>query len=166
STTNPNENYAREIMQLFSIGLYQLYPDGTLQLDSRGFPVPTYDQTQITGLARVFTGWTYSDAGTNFNSNRKFNIGVLPDSYLKPMVIFIASTGQASQHEPGAKTLLNGVTINPKLATDNNGPNVGVELDYTISTIFNHPNVGPFIARQLIQRLVTSNPSPGYIYRV
>jgi uncharacterized protein (DUF1800 family) len=159
-TTNPNENYAREIMQLFSIGLYQLYPDGTLQLDSRGLPVPTYDQTTITGMARVFTGWSYADAGTNFFANRIFTIGAIPVSYTQKMIPF------ASQHEPGAKVLLNGVTIGAKTAVDNNPINIGIELDYTLSTIFNHPNVGPFISRQLIQRLVTSNPSPGYVYRV
>jgi uncharacterized protein (DUF1800 family) len=160
SSTNPNENYAREIMQLFSIGLYQIYPDGTLQLDSRGLPVPTYDQTQITGLARVFTGWSYADAGTNFFANRVFNIGVIPTSNTQPMINF------PSQHEPGGKTLLNGVVINPKTAATNTPGNISAELGYTLNTIFNHPNVGPFISRQLIQRLVTSNPSPGYIYRV
>ncbi len=109
SSTNPNENYAREIMQLFTIGLYQLYPDGTLQLDSRGLPVPTYDQTNITGLARVFTGWTYSDAGTNFNAGRVFTVGSLPVSNTQPMIVF------PSRHEPGAKILLTGVQIGPKI---------------------------------------------------
>ncbi len=160
TTNNPNENYAREIMQLFTIGLYQLYPDGTLQLDNRGLPVPTYDQTNISALARVFTGWSYATAGTNFNANRVFTVGSLPASNTQPMIVF------PSQHEPGAKLLLTGVNIGPKTTTDNNVTNINTELTYTLATLFNHPNVGPFIARQLIQRMVTSNPSPGYVYRV
>ncbi len=157
----PNENYAREINQLFSVGLYQLYPDGTLQLDSRGLPVPTYDQNAIIGFARVFTGWSYADAGANFFAGRVFTIGVTPPSLTSPMLLF------PTRHEPGAKTLLNGVTI-PALpnGTAVTAASANSDLDAAINCIFAHPNIGPFIARQLIQRLVTSNPSPGYIYRV
>ena len=157
-TTNPNENYGREIMQLFSIGLYQLYPDGTLQLDSRGVPVPTYDQSIITGISRVFTGWSYSDAGSNFFANRVFAIGAMPVSNTTPMIPFVA------YHEPGAKVLLNGITI-PAVSTVTVAT-ANQDLKSALNAIFSHPNVGPFISRQLIQRLVTSNPSPGYIYRV
>lgn len=157
----PNENYAREINQLFSIGLYQLYSDGTLQLDSRGLPVATYDQNAIIGFARVFTGWSYADAGANFFAGRVFAIGVTPPSITTPMLLF------PTRHEPGAKTLLNGVTI-PALPTGTavTAASAYSDLDAAINCIFSHPNLGPFIARQLIQRLVTSNPSPGYIYRV
>ena len=157
----PNENYAREINQLFSIGLYQLYPDGTLQLDSRGLPVATYDQNAIIGFSRVFTGWSYADAGSNFFAGRPFAIGVVPLGITTPMLQF------PTRHEPGAKTLLNGVVI-PALPTGAavTAASAAKDLDDAIACIFAHPNVGPFLARQLIQRLVTSNPSPGYIYRV
>ncbi len=146
--TNPNENYAREINQLFSIGLYQLHPDGTLELDGRGLPIPTYAQGTVTGFARVFTGWTYAAPTTSFP----------PINLRSPMIKI------ANRHEPGSKSLLNGMTI-PAV-----GAATTAEMDSDLKTaldnIFYHPNVGPFIARQLIQRLITSNPSPGYVYRV
>ncbi len=148
--TNPNENYAREINQLFSIGLYQLYPDGTLQLDSRGLPIPTYTQDTIKGFARVFTGWTWYTTGTpSFNTPREMRTPMLP---------------VPTQHEPGSKALLNGLTI-PAVATATTA-NQNKDLKDALDNIFYHSNVGPFISRQLIQRLVTSNPSPGYVYRV
>ena len=144
--TLPNENYAREIMQLFSIGLYQLNLDGSLTLNSSGFPIATYDQGAILGTAAVFTGWTYGQTGTPV-----FSPAVR--DYRLPMV------NVASRHSTDAKTILNGVLVpaNQTAAQD---------LQITLDTIFNHPNVGPFISQQLIQRLVTSNPSPGYVYRV
>ncbi|MDQ6810042.1 MAG: DUF1800 family protein [Verrucomicrobiota bacterium] len=145
--TLPNENYAREIMQLFSIGLYQLNLDGSLTLNSSGFPIPTYDQGAILGTAAVFTGWTYAQTGTPV-----FFPGGVHD-YRNPMV------NVATHHSLDAKTILNGVLVpaNGSAAQD---------LQITLDTIFNHPNVGPYICQQLIQRLVTSNPSPGYVYRV
>ncbi len=146
--TNPNENFAREINQLFSIGLYQLHPDGSLELDGRGLPIATYTQTAITGFARVFTGWNYSPPVTSFP----------PINFRVPMI------KNASKHEPGSKLLLNGMTI-PAVGTATTGT-MDVDLKTALDNIFYHPNVGPFIARQLIQRLVTSNPSPGYVYRV
>jgi len=145
-TRIPNENYAREIMQLFSIGLYNLNLDGSLTLGSTGSPITTYDQTAILGTAAVFTGWTYGQT-TNppvFNP---------PADWRNPMV------NVASHHSPGAKTILNGVLIPA-------GQTAAQDFATTLDTIFNHPNVGPYICRQLIQRLVTSNPSPGYLYRV
>ena len=153
TTTNPNENFAREVLQLFSVGLYQLHPDGTLKLDSRGLPVATYAQDVIKGFARVFTGWTYSNAGTNFNAGPTY-----PVSVTTPMVIFPA------QHEPGSKLLLNGVTL--AAVTTATADTANKDLKDALDNIFNHPNVGPFLARQLIQRLVASNPSPAYVYRV
>lgn len=145
-TTLPNENYAREIMQLFSIGLYNLNLDGSLTLSPSGFPIDTYNQDAILGMAAVFTGWTYGQT-TNppiFNA---------PQNWRIPMV------NVASRHSTDAKQILNGVLIpaNQTAAQD---------LKTTLDTIFNHPNVGPFFCRQLIQRLVMSNPSPGYVYRV
>lgn len=148
--TLPNENYARELMQLFSIGLYNLNLDGSLTLSSSGFPIATYGQDAILGTAAVLTGWTYAQPGV---ANPVFRPGVATQSWRDPMINI------AGRHQTTAKNILNGVTLpaNQTAAQD---------LKTTLDTIFNHPNVGPFIARQLIQRLVTSNPSPGYIYRV
>ena len=146
--TLPNENYAREIMQLFSIGLYQLNLDGSLTLNSSGSPMATYGQEAILGTAAVFTGWTYHQSGTPV-----FYPGAGSQNWRDPMV------NVATYHDLNAKTILNGVVVpaNQTAADD---------LKLTLDTIFNHPNVGPFICRQLIERLVTSNPSPGYVYRV
>jgi uncharacterized protein (DUF1800 family) len=146
--TNPNENYAREVNQLFSIGLYQLHPDGTLELDGRGLPIPTYTQPTVTGFARVFTGWNYAAPVTSFP----------PINLQSPMIKI------ATRHEPGSKSLLNGMTIPTVVAATTT--EMDSDLKTALDNIFYHPNVGPFIARQLIQRLVTSNPSPGYVYRV
>ncbi|HEX4640592.1 MAG TPA: DUF1800 domain-containing protein, partial [Chthoniobacterales bacterium] len=146
--TLPNENYARELMQLFSIGLYNLNLDGSLTLSSSGFPIATYNQDAILGNAAVLTGWTYAQPGS---ANPVFRPGI--QDWRDPMINI------ATRHETAAKTILNGVVIpaNQSAAQD---------LKTMLDTIFNHPNVGPFICRQLIQRLVTSNPSPGYVYRV
>ena len=144
-TTNPNENFAREVLQLFSIGVYKLWPDGTLQLDDQGLPIATYNQSVIEGFARVFTGWTWHQTGnTNFNP---------PADYINPMTLVPA------QHETGTKLLLDGVV----LPANQGGAK---DLGDALNQIYRHPNAGPFIAKQLIQRLVTSNPSPGYVYRV
>jgi uncharacterized protein (DUF1800 family) len=145
-TRLPNENYAREIMQLFSIGLYHLNLDGSLTLSSVGVPIATYDQEAILGTAAVFTGWTYAQTANPpvFNP---------PADWRNPMV------NVASHHSPDAKTILNGVFIPA-------GQTAAQDFATTLDTIFNHPNVGPYLCRQLIQRLVTSNPSPGYLYRV
>ena len=148
--TLPNENYAREIMQLFSIGLYDLNLDSGLTLSASGFPIATYGQDAILGTSAVFTGWTYAQPGV---ANPVFFPGVATQSWRLPMINI------ASRHSPDAKTILNGVTIPA-------GQTAAQDLKTTLDTIFNHPNVGPFICRQLIQRLVTSNPSPGYVYRV
>jgi uncharacterized protein (DUF1800 family) len=145
-TRLPNENYAREVMQLFSIGLYDLNLDGSLTLSSSGFPIVTYNQDTILGTAAVFTGWTYYQTGTPV-----FNPGV--QDWRNPMV------NVPSHHSSDAKTILNGVTLPA-------GQTAAQDLRTTLDTIFNHPNVGPFFCRQMIQRLVTSNPSPGYVYRV
>ncbi len=148
--TLPNENYARELMQLFSIGLYDLNLDGGLTLSSSGFPIATYGQDAILGTAAVLTGWTYAQPGS---ANPVFFPGPAAQSWRDPMINI------ASHHQTDAKTILNGVVVpaNQSAAQD---------LKVTLDTIFNHPNVGPFVCRQLIQRLVTSNPSPGYVYRV
>ncbi len=137
----PDENYAREVMQLLTIGIYRLNPDGTT-VTQNGKAVETYDQNDILGLARVFTGWTYGVTRTNTN----------PEHMRVPMILV------ASNHSSLEKKFL-GVTI--AAGTD------GVtSLKIALDTLANHPNVGPFIGRQLIQRLVTSNPSAAYVGRV
>lgn len=142
----PDENYARELMQLFTIGLVRLNLDGTPQL-SGGNTTDTYGQDDITGLARVFTGWDFDFAGLTGTAAT-----ATPDFMRRPMVQV------ASRYEPGAKTFL-GTTIAA-------GTSATQSLTKALDTIFAHPNVAPFFSRQLIQRLVISNPSPGYVARV
>ncbi len=147
----PNENYGREILQLFSIGLVKLNLDGTPQL-SGGNPIPTYDQAAITEFARVFTGWRFSSqivAGT--------------DDYVTPMVLV------AANHDKGAKTLPDGTTILPcqgSVSPCSPLQTGDKDLNDAIDWVFNHPNVGPYIGGALIRNLVTSNPSPAYVARV
>ncbi len=146
-TTHPNENYGREVLQLFSIGPNQLNADGTDVLDGNGEPVPTYTQAQVQGFAAAFTGWTYpATPGTT----SKFGN---PAYFIGPMVAF------DTQHDMTAKTLLSGVTT----ATNQSS---AADLKTALDNIYNHPNVGPFIGKQLIQFLVTSNPSPAYVARI
>lgn len=144
-----NENYARELMQLFTIGLYQLNPDGTFQTDGGGKPVETYTEAQVQAFARSFTGWTYAPSSgaspttfPNYTAN-----------YDHPMVAV------QSAHDITAKVLLNGTTMPAAQTADQ-------DLTASLQNIFNHPNVGPFIGRQLIQHLVASDPSPAYVARV
>ena len=145
--TNADENYAREVMQLFTIGLVQLQPDGTLKLDALGVPIPTYDNRTIAEMAKIFTGWAF------YSANPVPNFRAEPTNYLQPMMLYPAF------HEDSAKTIVGGVTIPA-------GQGGVKDLKDALDTLFNHPNTAPFISRQLIQRLVTANPSPGYIYRV
>lgn len=147
---NPNENYAREVLQLFSIGLLKLNPDGTLLLDATtGLPIPTYNQDVVIGFAHVFTGWSFGGNDTT-NSSRFYHPTV---NYRIPMESW------PSHHSTGSKLLLDGFTqpANQTAAAD---------LKVALDAIFNHPNTGPFLAKGLIQHLVTSNPSPAYVYRV
>lgn len=147
SGREPNENYAREILQLFSIGLAQLNPDGTPQVDGNGVPIPTYTQDTIIGFAHVFTGWAYP---TKAGQTASFYNG---EYYGGPMIPF------DSHHDTGDKLLLNGVTLA-------GGGTTQSDLTAALQSIANHPNVGPFLAKQLIQHLVTSNPSPAYVTRI
>ena len=153
--TFPDENYAREVMQLFSIGLWMLNPDGTRQLDGNNQPIPTYSNANITELARVFTGLSFGkkDDGTD-NTNFEEYQG----DFTSPM------KGFDVHHDLGAKTLLLGATTPLRVA--NGGQATMADVDALMANLFNHPNIGPFLGRQLIQRLVTSNPSPAYIARV
>ncbi len=143
----PDENYARELMQLFSIGLVELRPDGTVVTDLDGVPVPTYDQSIIEGFAHVFTGWTFTGA-RSFRQARPTRL-----NQVLPMELY------PDFHDTGSKKLLNGIVLAP----DQPGEQ---DLADALDNIFAHDNVGPFIAVRLIQRLVTSNPSPWYVARV
>lgn len=143
----PDENYARELMQLFSIGLVELNLDGTIVRDAGNQPIPTYSQQVIEGFAHVYTGWNFSGA-PSFDLAR-------PNAFNQtaPMQLY------PSHHDAGEKRLLNGVTLPAGQTGDQ-------DLAAALDNIFNHPNVGPFISIRLIQRLVTSNPSPSYVARV
>lgn len=148
----PDENYAREVMQLFSIGLWKLNPDGTRQLDGQAQPIPTYNNSNITEFARVFTGLGYA-------GNPSYSL--YPQNFLQPMKLWDI------YHDCDAKTLLNGVTLPARTPSNpDTGTATLADINGAIDCLFNHPNVGPFLGRQLIERLVTSNPSPGYISRV
>jgi len=158
---HPDENYAREVMQLFSIGLYELNLDGTKKLDSLGRPIPTYDNDDIGEFAKIFTGlapsgyyWPWQD------------LSMVPVLWGEPLSNHPATIRVwepmepiENYHEYGTKYLLNGQVVPPGQPTLN-------DIEDAIDNLYNHPNVGPFIGRLLIQRLVKSNPTPAYIERV
>ncbi len=162
--THPNENYAREINQLFSIGLNRQWPDGSLVLNSAGNLVPTYDQNVINGFAAIFTGWNYYQ--TN-QANGRLPTGFSPSVNWTNQMVLVPT-----HHELSSKLLLNNVTLPPAWGNQTNSSTTNFDqycsqdLELAHDAIFNHPNVGPFICSQLIQRLVTSNPSRAYLYRV
>ena len=147
--THPNENYAREVMQLFSIGLYKLNQDGTRQLDAQGQPIPTYDQSVVGAMAAAFSGWNF--AGNDTSSPEDFDPA--KENWLDPLVPW------EMLHDTGAKTIFNGIALPA-------GQSARKDMKDVLDALYNHPNVGPFIGRELIQRFVTSNPSPAYISRV
>ena len=155
----PDENYAREIMQLFSIGLTEMHNDGSFRLDPNGMPIPTYTQDDIVGLAHIFTGWS---AHYDEQDPPEWSPGNVADregwfywgwDSMRPMSFY------AERHDTQDRTIVGGQVIP--------GSTNGVErMRLALDALFNHPNLGPFMARQLIQRFITSNPSPGYIHRV
>jgi len=145
---HPNENYAREVLQLFSIGLIKLNQDGTPQVGGTGQPIPTYDETVVQGFAKAFTGWSYGNA-KHFDDADENAV----EAWTLPMKPF------PEMHSPEAKQLLDGVVLPP-------GGTTLADLEAALDNIFYHPNIGPFVCRQLIQRMVTSNPTPAYIARV
>ena len=163
--THPNENYAREILQLFSVGLNRMWPDGTLVMSSKGDLVPTYDQDVILGFARVFTGWNYYQVNPTNAARLGLNWNQRAD-YTNSMVAVIG------HHELGSKLLLDNAVLPPAYGsqTDLNSTNYDSytlqDFEIALDSICNNQNVGPFICRQLIQRLVTSHPSRDYMYRV
>ena len=151
ATRDPDENYAREVMQLFTIGLYQLNPDGTQKLDATGQPIPTYSNLDVMGLAKVLTGFSWNipgDASDNAWYNCCVYVGPGHGEDLLPMQSF------PSHHSTAEKDFL-GVTI---AASPN--PDPAGDLKIALDTLFNHPNLPPFFCKQLIQHLVTSNPTP------
>ncbi|MBI5256663.1 MAG: DUF1800 domain-containing protein [Burkholderiales bacterium] len=151
--THPNENYAREVLQLFSIGLVKLNADGSPQLGADGKPVPTYDEAVVKGFAKAFSGWSFGGRDNTVARNfHKYdaNNDALWTQPMKPWAMY---------HDVGPKTLLDGRVLPA-------GQSAERDLADALDCIFHHPNVGPFIGRQLIQRLVTSNPSAAYIRRV
>jgi len=157
ATTDPDENYAREVMQLLTIGLYQLNDDGSQKLDASGNPIPTYSNNDVMGLAAVFTGFSWNVPGNTTDtawSSCCIYIGPGYGEDLLPM------TSYPSHHSTVEKDFL-GVTI----AASGNPDPVG-DLNTALDTLFNHPNLPAFFCKQLIQHLVTSNPSPGYISRI
>jgi uncharacterized protein (DUF1800 family) len=145
----PNENFAREVLQLFSIGLYKLNPDGTRKLDSAGKPIATYDEDTVKGFAQAFSGW-------NFGGNDTTKPGTFYDHKENWRIRLEA---WPSKHSTGTKKLLDGMVLAA-------GQSPQLDIALALDNIANHPNVGPFVGRQLIQRFVTSNPSPAYIGRI
>ncbi len=152
SKGNPNENYAREVMQLFTIGLNQLNPDGTPILDDSGSPIPTYDQTTVVNFAKAFTGWTMPPPLDPINGNAVTN-------FRDPMVHRVGSHGESDYHDQTQKTLLRGEVIPA-------GQTTAQDLVSALNNIWNDPSLPPFVSKGLIQQLVTSNPSPEYVARV
>jgi hypothetical protein len=157
-----DENYARECQQLFSIGLNRLWPDGSLILNSEDNLVPTYGQNEIMGFASVFTGWSYGQ--TNQANGRLPSNWYPPYNGTNPMVLV------PSHHELGPKQVLDNVILPPAwgsqaVPSTTNDAYCSQDLERALDSIYNHQNVAPFICRQLIQRLVTSNPSRDYVYR-
>jgi len=158
---HPDENYAREIMQLFSVGLVMLNGTGTPKLDGLGKPIPTYDQSVVTTLSHVFTGWTWNHC-SSFPG-----CGYQDADFHNPMKAFAANHDNGSDpvNDIASKQLLfyTGAVNGGVLAS---GGSPASDLGFALDNIFYHPNVGTFIGKQLIQRLVTSNPSPEYVQRV
>lgn len=148
--TEPNENYARELLQLFSIGLHELKPDGTELLDASGAPINTYGQPEVRAFARALTGWTYP----SFDSVAVPRGGTDEQRYYGKAMI-----PKPELHDIAAKKLLRGIELPPGQAPQG-------DLDAALRNVFLHPNVGPFLGTQLIRHLVTGNPSPAYVARV
>lgn len=145
SGLSPNENYAREVMQLFTIGTVMLNPDGSTVLDGQGQPIPTYDQLSINELARALTGWTFPGKALTSGHNK--------ENYAGPMIPVEAN------HDAGSKTILGGLVLPA-------GQSAQEDLEDVVDALAAHPNAAPFISLRLIQHLVLSNPSPQYVARI
>lgn len=143
-----NENFGRENMQLFTLGLNLLNSDGSLQTDGSGNPIPTYTQLQVEAFARAYTGWTFANSDGSTPSSFNYTHNWL--NFMVPV---------ESQHDETSKILLNGTTLSA-------GQSAEQDLKGALDNIFAHPNIGPFVCRQLIQHLVSGDPSPAYVARV
>jgi uncharacterized protein (DUF1800 family) len=153
SGRQPDENYAREVMQLFTVGLTQLNIDGSPKVGSNGQPLETYTQQDVSQLARVFTGYVLDEDGTKFKSPVPPFFDILPIGYTRRPMRLVEGL-----HSSGVKSFLG-----KEIPANTSGT---ASLQMALDTLFNHPNVGPFFSRQMIQRLVTSDPSPAYVARV
>ncbi len=147
---NPNENYAREILQLFTIGVDMLNDDGTPMLDSQGNRIPTYNQETINNFTEIFTGWTFCGSACGLTQPGLIN-------YIDPMV------PNPANHDTTSKTLLDYPGATPIIPA---GQTPEADLRDALNNIYYHPNVPPFISKALIRQLVTSNPTPAYVGRV
>jgi uncharacterized protein (DUF1800 family) len=162
--TNPNENYPREVLQLFNVGLFMLNQDGTLQHDANNNPIPTYSQSEVNNFTKVFTGWR----DCNVQGATCPNLTVGSPDYKDPMILV---TGN---HDLTAKTLLAypGSTTTSIAACGNCTTSANIatyannSLNQALDNIYNHPNVAPFVSKYLIQQLVTSDPTPAYVGRI
>ncbi len=156
----PDENYAREIMQLFTIGLFEMNTDGTLKKDAHGNAIPTYSQKDIQELAKVFTGMSFTAIIPNeWQKEPYFPTYIYTGNPTKPMKVYEKDYWGNICHEQGPKTIIGNYTTK--------WPQSGEEdVQEALTHLFNHPNVAPFICKQLIQRLIKSNPSPAYVARV
>ncbi len=153
-TRTPDENYAREVMQLMTIGLFELNADGTQRLNGSGQPIATYTPADIAGLAKVFTGWSWFHPAPTNSTFVGGGAGGSPNRNVTPMI------GYPTFHSTSQKDFL-GVSIPASPTVDMPG-----DLRIALDRLYNHPNTGPFISQRLIQQLVTSNPSPAYVSRV
>ena len=157
ATSQPNENYPRELMQLFTIGLSEQNPNGQPKLDGSGNPIPTYDQSLVDNMSKVFTGW-------NLAPNPSTGV----PNYIDPMRLNGAATENALYHDFTAKPLLRGFVQPARASTPQatGVTNAYIDLNEGLDNIYNHPNVGPFVAKHFIQQLVTAGPNPAYVARV
>jgi uncharacterized protein (DUF1800 family) len=152
TTSVPNENFARELLQLFTLGLWELNQNGTVRLDANGQPIPTYTQATLVEYARALTGWTYA----RLNGQNNYLVDMVP-------AMTTGTPPAPRYHDLGQKTLLTGVVLP---ATGNTTDALSSDLDGVINSIMAHPNVAPFISTRLIRSLVTSNPTPSFVGRV
>ncbi len=159
----PDENFAREVMQLFTIGLYELNADGSVKFNGSGQPIETYTNDDVMALSKVFTGWSWAFADAQLTEQvfryGKPNLSVAADQRIDTLPM----KAYPGMHSTSEKRLFNGKSNATLIAA---GGSAQADVKIALDALFNHPNVGPFIGRQLIQHLVTSNPSSAYIARV
>ncbi|MEF7616516.1 DUF1800 family protein [Aquincola sp. MAHUQ-54] len=160
----PDENFAREIMQLFTIGLHELNIDGTPVVDGMGQAVETYSNNDVMALSKVFTGWSWAFKDAQLNeSNFRWGLPTLTDPALDEKIDLKRMKPYPGMHSLVEKRLF---ATKPWATVLPAGNSADADMQAALNVLFNHPNVGPFIGRQLIQRLVTSHPTPGYVARI